>query len=160
MVPHWCWPLLTRLGSVLVKLTMPGMPLASFFQSYAGLNASYTPKPTIPTATSATMVNSAMAPHGRPWPTFTGGTGGRAATLALQLGKQAGQAPRELATAIADRLRQTPGITAVEIAGPGFLNIRLDAGATGALVRVIVSAGPPYGHGTQLAGQRINLEFV
>src|SRR5207248_11154500 len=66
----------------------------------------------------------------------------------------------ELAAAIADRLRQTTGIKDVEIAGPGFLNIRLDAAAAGELVGVIVAAGPRYGHGTQLAGQRINVEFV
>jgi arginyl-tRNA synthetase len=86
--------------------------------------------------------------------------GDYASTLALQLGKKVGRPPRELAAAIADRLRQTTGVKDVEIAGPGFLNIRLDAAAAGELVGVIVAAGPRYGHGTKLAGQRINVEFV
>ncbi len=86
--------------------------------------------------------------------------GDYASTLALQLGKKVGKAPRELAAAIADKLRQADGIKDVEIAGPGFLNIRLDAGAAGELVGVIVAEGSRYGHGTQLAGQKINLEFV
>ncbi len=86
--------------------------------------------------------------------------GDYASTLALQLGKKVGKAPRELAAAIADKLRQADGIKDVEIAGPGFLNIRLDAGAAGEMVGVIVAEGSRYGHGTQLAGQKINLEFV
>jgi arginyl-tRNA synthetase len=86
--------------------------------------------------------------------------GDYASTLALQLAKLVGRPPRELAAAIADRLRQTTGVKDVEIAGPGFLNIRLDAAAAGELVGVIVAGGPRYGHGTKLAGQRINVEFV
>ncbi|OLE23883.1 MAG: arginine--tRNA ligase [Actinobacteria bacterium 13_1_20CM_3_71_11] len=86
--------------------------------------------------------------------------GDYASTLALQVGKKVGKPPRELAAAIADRLRQTTGIRDVEIAGPGFLNIRLDAAAAGELVGAVVAQGSRYGHGTQLAGQRINVEFV
>jgi arginyl-tRNA synthetase len=86
--------------------------------------------------------------------------GDYASTLALQLAKKVGMPPRELAASIADKLRQTGGIRDVEIAGPGFLNIRLDPGATGELVRVVVGQGQRYGHGDQLAGQRINVEFV
>jgi arginyl-tRNA synthetase len=48
----------------------------------------------------------------------------------------------------------------VEIAGPGFLNIRLDAAAAGELARTVVQAGAEYGHTDRLAGQQINLEFV
>jgi arginyl-tRNA synthetase len=48
----------------------------------------------------------------------------------------------------------------VEVAGPGFLNIRLDPAAAGAVARVVVQAGERYGHSTALAGQRVNLEFV
>ena len=69
-------------------------------------------------------------------------------------------APRELAAALADELGRQPGVKSVEIAGPGFLNIRLDAAAAGVLARDIVLAGPEYGHTTHLTGQRINLEFV
>ncbi|MGY0003639.1 arginine--tRNA ligase [Micromonospora sp. I033] len=86
--------------------------------------------------------------------------GDYASTLALQLSKKVGVPPRELATALADQLGRAPGIKSVEIAGPGFLNIRLDAAAAGQLARVIVEAGPAYGRSDTLAGQRINLEFV
>ena len=48
----------------------------------------------------------------------------------------------------------------MEIAGPGFLNIRLDAAAAGQLARVIVEAGAEYGRSDRLAGEQINLEFV
>jgi arginyl-tRNA synthetase len=86
--------------------------------------------------------------------------GDYASTLALQLGKKAGVAPRELAAGLADELSRQPGIKSVEIAGPGFLNIRLDAAAAGVLARDIVLAGPDYGHTGTLTGEKINLEFV
>ncbi|AEV88359.1 arginyl-tRNA synthetase [Actinoplanes sp. SE50] len=86
--------------------------------------------------------------------------GDYASTLALQLGKKVGVAPRELAAALAAELGSRAGIKSVEIAGPGFLNIRLDAAVTGTIARTVVEAGPAYGRNTQLAGQRINLEFV
>jgi arginyl-tRNA synthetase len=86
--------------------------------------------------------------------------GDYASTLALQLGKKVGVAPRELATALADELGRQAGVKSVEIAGPGFLNIRLDAAAAGELARTVVQAGAEYGHTDRLAGQRINLEFV
>ncbi|MCZ7435682.1 arginine--tRNA ligase [Micromonospora sp. WMMC241] len=86
--------------------------------------------------------------------------GDYASTLALQLSKKVGVPPRELAAALAEQLGRAPGIKSVEIAGPGFLNIRLDAAAAGQLARSIVEAGPAYGRSDTLAGQRINLEFV
>ncbi len=86
--------------------------------------------------------------------------GDYASTLALQLAKKVGIAPREFAAALADRLAQAPGIRAVEVAGPGFLNIRLDPAAAGEVARVVVQAGGGYGQSRTLAGQKINLEFV
>ncbi|RZU77884.1 arginyl-tRNA synthetase [Micromonospora kangleipakensis] len=86
--------------------------------------------------------------------------GDYASTLALQLSKKVGVPPRELAAALAERLGRAPGIKSVEIAGPGFLNIRLDAAAAGQLAKVIVESGPEYGRSDTLAGQKINLEFV
>ncbi|MEU5947930.1 arginine--tRNA ligase [Micromonospora sp. NPDC047465] len=86
--------------------------------------------------------------------------GDYASTLALQLSKKVGVPPRELATALAEQLGRAPGVKSVEIAGPGFLNIRLDAAAAGQLARTIVEAGEEYGRSERLAGQRINLEFV
>src|SRR4051812_36901987 len=86
--------------------------------------------------------------------------GDYASTLALQLGKKVGVAPRELAAALADELGRRSGVKSVEIAGPGFLNIRLDAAAAGVLARDIVLAGSDYGHSATLRGERINLGFV
>jgi arginyl-tRNA synthetase len=86
--------------------------------------------------------------------------GDYASTLALQLAKRAGVPPRELAASLAERLSQQPGVKSVEIAGPGFLNIRLDPAADGELARVVITEGHRYGHSAHLAGQRINLEFV
>ncbi|MBL6277493.1 arginine--tRNA ligase [Micromonospora fiedleri] len=86
--------------------------------------------------------------------------GDYASTLALQLSKKVGVPPRELAGDLAAKLGSTPGIKSVEIAGPGFLNIRLDAAAAGQLARTIVTAGEEYGRGDVLAGLKINLEFV
>ncbi|WBB74748.1 arginine--tRNA ligase [Micromonospora sp. WMMD1128] len=86
--------------------------------------------------------------------------GDYASTLALQLSKKVGVPPRELAAALAEQLGRAPGVKSVEIAGPGFLNIRLDPAAAGQLAKVIVESGPAYGRSDTLAGQRINLEFV
>ncbi|AGZ45753.1 arginine--tRNA ligase [Actinoplanes friuliensis] len=86
--------------------------------------------------------------------------GDYASTMAMQLTKKVGVPPRELAAALAEELSSLPGIKSVEIAGPGFLNIRLDAAAAGVLARDVVLAGKEYGRTDRLAGQRINLEFV
>ncbi|MDN6300661.1 MAG: arginine--tRNA ligase, partial [Micrococcaceae bacterium] len=83
-----------------------------------------------------------------------------ATNIALQLGKKAGMNPREFAAALRERLVSIPGVASVDIAGPGFLNITLDAAAAGELAKSIVEAGAAYGAGSSLAGQRINLEFV
>lgn len=80
--------------------------------------------------------------------------------IAMRLGKAAGTHPRALAEILAERLRNEPGIAELEIAGPGFLNFRLEAASAGELARTIVEAGEKYGANTSLAGQTINLEFV
>ena len=83
-----------------------------------------------------------------------------ATNTALQLAKNFGTNPRALAELIAAELRVVPGVTAVDIAGPGFLNISLDAAAAGELAKAIVEAGEAFGRGSDLAGRKINLEFV
>jgi arginyl-tRNA synthetase len=80
--------------------------------------------------------------------------------VAMQLAKKAGVAPRALADELARRLSATPGVASVDVAGPGFLNIRLDAAAAGELARTIVGAGPDYGSNDDFAGLTVNLEFV
>src|SRR5262245_21554836 len=86
--------------------------------------------------------------------------GDYASNLALQTAKSVKMPPRDLAQAIADELTNASGIKSVEIAGPGFLNIRIDASAAGELARVVVTGGRSYGHGTAAASTKINLEFV
>lgn len=83
-----------------------------------------------------------------------------ATNIALQLSKKAGINPREFAGILKSRLEAIDGVASVEIAGPGFLNIRLDAGAAGELARSIVEAGRAYGTSDALNGTKINLEFV
>ena len=68
-----------------------------------------------------------------------------ASNAALKLGKAVGANPREFAQEIADALAATDGVASVEVAGPGFINIRLDAAAAGALAKTIVEAGAAYG---------------
>ncbi len=80
--------------------------------------------------------------------------------VALQLAKGAGMPPRDLAARLAERLGDIPGIAAVEVAGPGFLNITLDAASAGGLARAIVEAGAAYGRNDAEAGHVINIEFI
>ncbi|MCP2289034.1 arginine--tRNA ligase [Nocardia amikacinitolerans] len=86
--------------------------------------------------------------------------GDYATNVAMQVAKKAGTNPRELATWLADALSATEGVSSAEVAGPGFLNIRLAAAAQGAIVRKVLAAGATYGTADALAGRRINLEFV
>ena len=80
--------------------------------------------------------------------------------IALQLGKRAGLTAREFAEKLVGLLADEPGIESLEIAGPGFLNIRLRADAAGELARGIVEFGMGYGSGESLYNTTINLEFV
>jgi arginyl-tRNA synthetase len=88
------------------------------------------------------------------------GHGDYASNLALRVAGKAGLPPRVMAQAIAEKLTGDPAIQSVEIAGPGFLNIRLAPAAAGTVAGAVVEQGDAYGHGTLLAGQRVNLEFV
>jgi arginyl-tRNA synthetase len=83
-----------------------------------------------------------------------------ACNIAMKLAKRVGANPRELAQEFADALVQVDGVASVEVAGPGFINVRLDAAAAGALAKVIVDAGDAFGRNDSLAGQTINIEFV
>ncbi|MAO82101.1 MAG: arginine--tRNA ligase [Nocardioides sp.] len=86
--------------------------------------------------------------------------GDYATNVALQLAKRAGTNPRALAQLVSERLLASDGVTAVDIAGPGFLNITVAADAQGKVAADIVAAGASYGHTSTLAGQRINVEFI
>ncbi|WP_406112374.1 arginine--tRNA ligase [Kitasatospora purpeofusca] len=86
--------------------------------------------------------------------------GDYATNVALQLAKPAGKPPRAVAELLAEGLRGITGVTKVDIAGPGFMNITLDAATQGELARSIVEAGEGYGRNEALKGLKINLEFV
>jgi len=86
--------------------------------------------------------------------------GDYATNLALQVGKKAGANPREFAAWLATALAEADGIAAAEVAGPGFVNLRIETAAQGAIVADIVAAGTGYGHSGLLDGRTINLEFV
>jgi arginyl-tRNA synthetase len=80
--------------------------------------------------------------------------------VALQLAKAAGVPPRDLAQLIARRLGEVAGIKSVDVAGPGFLNVVLDAAAAGEIARGIVECDGRYGDNDALVGHTVNLEFV
>ena len=86
--------------------------------------------------------------------------GDYATSIALQLAKPAGKNPRDVAQIICDLLAGTEGISKVDIAGPGFINITLNRADQAELVTTILKATKDYGKGSALAGVRINLEFI
>lgn len=86
--------------------------------------------------------------------------GDYASNLALQLGKKVGANPRELAGWLAEALAAAGGVSSAEVAGPGFINLRLEASAQAKVVNDVIDAGDRFGHCQKLAGRKINLEFV
>ncbi len=88
------------------------------------------------------------------------GHGDYATNVAMQLAKKAGTNPRALGELLAARLREDPGVREIEVAGPGFLNVTVEAGAQGRVAADVVAAGAAYGHSETLTGQRINVEFI
>nr|WP_206030761.1 arginine--tRNA ligase [Rhodococcus sp. B10] len=86
--------------------------------------------------------------------------GDYATNVALQVAKKAGANPRDFAGWLAEALAADSAIASADVAGPGFLNIRLAADAQGAIVAQALTAAASYGHGTALAGRKVNLEFV
>jgi arginyl-tRNA synthetase len=88
------------------------------------------------------------------------GHGDYATNVAMQLAKRAGTNPRAFAELVRVPLEATEGVAGVEVAGPGFLNITVEAGAQGEVAAQIVAAGERYGSSDAFAGEKINLEFV
>jgi arginyl-tRNA synthetase len=83
-----------------------------------------------------------------------------ATNIAMQAAGRFGQNPRALAEKISTELAKTEGISKVDIAGPGFINITVSAAAAGAIAKQIVEQGAAFGVGSALAGLNMNLEFV
>jgi arginyl-tRNA synthetase len=95
-------------------------------------------------------------------PPGPGGSGDYATNIALQLARPAGRPPLQVAEILRPHLSRTEGVAAVEITGPGFLNIHLDRNAVASLVRDVLDRrdhGLPYGHSDALAGQVLRLRI-
>lgn len=86
--------------------------------------------------------------------------GDYATNLALQVAKRVGVQSRELAGWLAEALATRDGVASAEVAGPGFINLRLAADAQSEIVSQVLAEGDGYGNGDALAGRNINLEFV
>lgn len=86
--------------------------------------------------------------------------GDYATNVALQVAKKAGANPRELGGWLAEALADNDAVAEADIAGPGFINIRLAADAQGEIVAQILRAGTKYGSNDSFAGKKVNLEFV
>ena len=86
--------------------------------------------------------------------------GDYATSVALQLAKPAGISPRAVAELLQSDLLDLPEVSAVEIAGPGFINITMNRSSQAELVTTILSSPQSYGTGNSLAGISVNLEFI
>jgi len=91
--------------------------------------------------------------------------GDYATSIALALAKEANMQPGVIAKVIVktltdNKLLTTAGISKVDIAGPGFINITLESASQGVVVTEILTAGKKFGTSNTLAGKKINLEFV
>jgi len=93
-------------------------------------------------------------------PTRDSAHGDLAANAAMVLAKEAGMRPRDLAELIAGRLRAEPDVAAVEIAGPGFINLRLRPEVFDAVIRAVIAAGSRFGHAAPAGGAPVNVEYV
>jgi arginyl-tRNA synthetase len=80
--------------------------------------------------------------------------------VAMQLAPKFDLSPRAFAELITGELKKISGVEGVEIAGPGFINLSVSAASVGSIAKVIVETGVSYGHGNDLAGVKLNLEFV
>jgi len=83
-----------------------------------------------------------------------------ATNVALQLARRVGTKPREVADAIVTALGAPSELARVDIAGPGFINLTLAAGARFGVVSAVLDAGAQFGRGTEGAGRPIMVEFV
>jgi arginyl-tRNA synthetase len=86
--------------------------------------------------------------------------GDMATNAAMVLAKNAGKAPRELAQALADRLRRDDSVARVEVAGPGFINLTLKPSAWFGALRAVLRAGADYGRSCVGAAVPVNVEYV
>jgi arginyl-tRNA synthetase len=83
-----------------------------------------------------------------------------ATNIAMNLAKQAGKSPRELAQQLVDHLGQPEGIEAIEVAGPGFINFRLAQIIQGQVIEQVLAEQDQYGRVNVGAGKKVHLEYV
>lgn len=93
-------------------------------------------------------------------PPREGGHGDLATNAAMVFAKEAGTKPRELAEAIAAELRRAPSVRGVSIAGPGFINLTLDASVWRTALAHAIEAGESYGKSDLGGGEAVNVEYV
>ena len=86
--------------------------------------------------------------------------GDLACNAAMVLAKPAGMKPRDLADALAAPLGKIDGVTAVEIAGPGFINLRVEPRLWASEIDAIIEAGTDYGRNDSGGGKPTNVEYV
>jgi arginyl-tRNA synthetase len=86
--------------------------------------------------------------------------GDMATNAAMVLAKPAGMKPRDIAEKLAVLLAQDPRVTSAEVAGPGFLNLRLDPAVWQGVTLDVLGAGMEYGRGDLGAGKSVNVEYV
>lgn len=121
---------------------------------------------TLVTAELAAMAATGLLPGGLDYgpvavePPRDPAHGDMATNAAMVLAKAAAMTPRALAEALAARLARDPRISAAEVAGPGFLNLRLSPVLWQGVVRAALTEGAAFGHSTLGAGRKVNVEFV
>ncbi|WP_299875049.1 arginine--tRNA ligase [uncultured Sulfitobacter sp.] len=86
--------------------------------------------------------------------------GDMATNAAMVLAKPAGMKPRDIAEALADKLAQDARITSAEVAGPGFLNLRLAPGVWQQVAGAVLAEGTDFGRSSLGKGLKVNVEYV
>ena len=86
--------------------------------------------------------------------------GDLATNAAMVLAKQASMQPRDLANHLAEKLRAVSGVTHVEVAGPGFINLRLSFDRWCEVLQAVLRSGTAFGASDRGAGIKVNVEYV
>jgi arginyl-tRNA synthetase len=118
------------------------------------------------TTTLGQMVGTGTLPEGLNFDPITAepprdpAHGDMATNAAMVLAKPAGMKPRDIAEMLAHKLAEDPRITSAEIAGPGFLNLRLAPANWQAIAKTVLTEGTAFGRGTLGQGKKVNVEYV
>ncbi|WP_281991956.1 arginine--tRNA ligase [Sulfitobacter geojensis] len=118
------------------------------------------------TTTLGQMVSAGTLPEGLNFDPITAepprdpAHGDMATNAAMVLAKPAGMKPRDIAEMLASKLAEDPRITSAEIAGPGFLNLRLAPSNWQAIAKTVLNEGTAFGRGSLGQGKKVNVEYV